>query len=159
MAGPNRNNRHGSVDVLTAPSERGAVNAHLAFGSIIRAPAVNPPDPYMPNMTSLNYIPQSPFSSSPPADPSSSLAPSFAPSSTPSLPATLLGRTFVEVAGPFSSFTRGGQRAVFSLTTGNLNCFRDPASLTRWSGFRSGELQVEHFDGSLQFPQNLALAY
>ncbi|KAF8948442.1 hypothetical protein BGZ47_004831 [Haplosporangium gracile] len=160
MAGPNWNNRHGSADDLIAPAERGAVNACPTFGSKIRGPAINLSDPYMPNMASLNYIPQPPSSSSSPADPSSSLAPSSAlSSSTAFLPITFLGRAFVEVAGPFSSFTRGGQRAVFSLTTGNLSCFRDPASLFKWSGFRSGELQVEHFDGSLQFPQNMARAY
>ncbi|KAF9127673.1 hypothetical protein BG015_004503 [Linnemannia schmuckeri] len=159
MADPNWNSHHGSVDNLTALVERGAVNIHPTFASTIHGPSINPSDPFMPNMTPVNFTSESASSMSSPSAQSSSLAPSLAPTSTPSPSITLLGRTFVEVAGPFSSFTRGGQRAVFSLTTGNLSCFRDPTSLTRWFGFRSGEPQIEHFDGSLQFPHNFARAY
>lgn len=163
MEGPNRNRPHGPDDNLITPAEGGFVDASPTFGSNIRQPSIIPSGRYMPSVASMNIIPEPPFSSSLPSNlpnPSTSFTPSIALSSlSPNSLASFLSGTFVEVAGPCFSNPRSGQHAVYSLTTGNINCFRDHTSPFHWFGFRNGDLQVEYFDWNLQFPNNLSRAY
>ncbi|KAG0283463.1 hypothetical protein BGZ96_012129 [Linnemannia gamsii] len=74
---------------------------------------------------------------------------------TPFSLASLVNGTYVEVTGPFHPNSRGGQHAVYLLTTGSIACFRDPNSPSRWFGFRNGDVQVEYFDWKFQLPNNL----
>ncbi|KAH7049532.1 hypothetical protein BKA57DRAFT_528730 [Linnemannia elongata] len=153
MADPSENHHHESLNELMAPAKRGSVGAILTSGSIIRGPSITPSGPFMPDMAPINFA-YSMFSLA--ALSSSSTSCSGPPSSIPYSLVSPLGGTFAEVTGPFFTYSRAGHCEVYTLTTGNMNCFRDPTSSFKWFGFRNGNLKVEHFDRNFQFPRDPA---
>ncbi|KAH7049535.1 hypothetical protein BKA57DRAFT_460251 [Linnemannia elongata] len=153
MADPSENHHHESLNELMAPAKRGSVGALLTSGSIIRGPSITPSGPFVPDMAPINFA-YSMFSLA--ALSSSSTSCSGPPSSIPYSLVSPLGGTFAEVTGPFFTYPRAGHCEVYTLTTGNMNCFRDPTSPFKWFGFRNGNLKVEHFDRNFQFPRDPA---